>query len=253
MVKSKLKSAPENKPNIIYSSFARSGASAIDVILNSLLTSIGYYVPPFGIKASPSICTKVAGIRDPFYHFTHAPPQMFEPLLEQPDYRFIYQYRDPRDSVISWAYNEISEGNVKGNVDLETVLKQIILSRYHLTEHISRARDWFSLGNKVFCVSFEAMKENKERVIKNIVRFLGISQLIDVNAINSAVSENSDMQYAGSLNVKEARLYKLKLVRCERGVSRAWVNGLTPVNKLLFKKIAGDYLIELGYEKDFNW
>ena len=160
MVKSKLKSAPENTPNIIFSSFARSGASAIDVILNSLLTSIGYYVPPFGIKASPSICTKFAGIRDPFYHFTHAPPQMFEPLLEQPDYRFIYQFRDPRDSVISWAYNEISEGNVKGNVDLETVLQQIILSRYHLTEHISRAREWFSLGNKVFCVSFEAMKEN---------------------------------------------------------------------------------------------
>ena len=115
MVKSKLESVLENKPNIIFSSFARSGASAIDVILNSLLTSIGYYVPPFGIKASPSICTKVAGKRDPFYHFTHAPPQMFEPLLEQPDYRFIYQYRDPRDSVISWAYNEISEGNVKGN------------------------------------------------------------------------------------------------------------------------------------------
>ena len=94
---------------------------------------------------------------------------------------------------------------MEGNVDLEFVLKQIILSRYHLTEHISRARDWFSLGNKVYCVSFEAMKENKERVIKCIVRFLVISQLIDVNAINSAVSENGDMQYAGSLNVKEAR------------------------------------------------
>ncbi|PPR55767.1 MAG: hypothetical protein CFH07_02093, partial [Alphaproteobacteria bacterium MarineAlpha3_Bin6] len=52
-MKSKLKSAPENKPNIIFSSFARSGASAIDVILKSLLTTIGYYVPPFGVKASP--------------------------------------------------------------------------------------------------------------------------------------------------------------------------------------------------------
>ena len=60
MVKSKFKSALENKPNIIFSSFARSGASAIDVILNSLLTSIGYYVPPVGINASQSICSKVA-------------------------------------------------------------------------------------------------------------------------------------------------------------------------------------------------
>ena len=251
MVKSK--SALENKPNIIFSSFARSGASAIDVILKSLLTSIGYYVPPFGIKASPSICTKVAGIRDPFYHWTHAPPEMFEPLLDRPDYRFIYQYRDPRDAVISWAYNEISEGNVKGNVDLDTVLKQIILSRFHLTEHISRARDWFSLGNKVFCVSFEEMIENRERVIKNIVQFVGISHLIDENAISIAVSDHSGLQYVKSLDVKEARLYKLKLVRGERGVSRAWVKGLTPVNKLLFKKFSGDFLIELGYEKDFNW
>ena len=102
-------------------------------------------------------------------------------------------------------------------------------------------------------VSFEEMKENKAKVIKNIIRFLGISELIDVNAINFAVSENSDLQYAGSLNVKEARLDKLKLVRCERGVSRAWVNGLTPANKLLFKKTTGHYLIELGHEKDFNW
>ena len=253
MVKSNFKSALENKPNIIFSSFARSGASAIDVILNSLLTSIGYYVPPFGIKASPSICTKVAGICDPFYHFTHAPPQMFEPLLEQPDYRFIYQYRDPRDSVISWAYNEISEGNVKENVNLDAVLKQIIVSRHHLTEHVSRAREWFSLGDKVLSVSFEEMKESKAKAITNIIRFVGISHLIDVNAINSAVSEYSDAKYAESLYVKEARLYKLKLVRGERGVSRAWVGGLTPGNKLLLKKIAGHYLIELGYEKDLNW
>lgn len=253
MVKSKLKSAPENKPNIIFSSFARSGASAIDVILNSLLTSIGYYVPPFGIKASPSICTKVDGIRDPFYHFTHAPPKMFKPLLERPGYRFIYQYRDPRDSVISWAYNEISEENVKGNVDLEAVLKQIIISRHHLNEHISRAREWFSLGDKVLSVSFEEMKENKAKVITNIIRFVGISHLIDVNAINTAVSEYSDMKYSESLDVKEARLYKLNLVRGERGVSRAWVSGLSPVNKLLLKKISGHFLIELGYEKDLNW
>ena len=67
------------------------------------------------------------------------------------------------------------------------------------------------------------------------------------------MSEYSDLQYAGSLGVKEARLYKLKLVRGERGVSRAWVSGLTPVNKLLLKKISGHYLIELGYEKDLNW
>ena len=43
-------------------------------------------------------------------------------------------------------------------------------------------------------MSFEEMKENKAKVIKNIIRFLGISELIDVNAINTAVSENSDLQ-----------------------------------------------------------
>ena len=138
-------------------------------------------------------------------------------------------------------------------MDLDTVLKQIILSRFHLTEHISRARDWFLLGHKVFCVSFEELIENKEVVIKNIIQFVGISHLVDVSEISAAVAEHSGLQHVRSLNVKETRLRKLKLVRGERGISRAWVNGLTPINKLLFKKIAGDYLIELGYEKDFNW
>jgi len=244
---------PENKSSIVYSSFARSGASAIDAILEPLLISIGYYVPPFGIKASPTICTNVAGKRDPFYHFTHAPPAMFEPLLGRTNYRFIYQYRDPRDAVISWAYNEISEGNVKGNVDLEAVLKQIILSRYHLAEHIYRAREWMALGDKVLCVSFEEMKENKKQVIRKILRFIGISHLIDIKALDAALLEYNDNQYTETLKVKEAILYQLKLVRGKRGVSRAWMKGLTPINKVLFKKIAGDYLIELGYEKDFNW
>ena len=93
------------------------------------------------------------------------------------------------------------------------------------------------MGDKVLSVSFEEMKGNKAEVIKNIIRFLGISELIDVNAINTAVSENSDLQYAGSLGVKEARLYKLKLVRGERGVSRARVSGRTPVNKLFCRRL----------------
>ena len=94
---------------------------------------------------------------------------MFESLLESDDYQFLYQIRDPRDAVISWAYHEISTGNATGKEDIEYLIHYIILSGYCLTEHIQRAREWFSMGDKVFRISFEQTKLDKKLVINNIL------------------------------------------------------------------------------------
>ena len=218
-----------------------------------MLPAIGYYVTPFGIEGSPSICDKIAGVYDPFYHFTHAPPSLFESLLERDDYQFLYQIRDPRDSVISWAYHEISTGNAKGKEDIEQLIQYIILSKFCLAEHIQRAREWYEMGNKVFRISFDQTKADKKLVINNILEFLNISHLIKPEDVDGALTEFSDSRYRKTLRAKEHRLYELNLVRENRGISGAWENGLSATNKLLFKKVAGDFLIELGYERDFNW
>ena len=178
---------------------------------------------------------------------------MFENLLERDDYQFLYQIRDPRDSVISWAYHEISTGNAKGEEDIENLIQYIILSKFCLTEHIQRAREWFAMGEKVFRISFDQTKADKKLVINNILEFLKISHLINSEDLDDALTEFSDSRYKESLKLKERRLYELNLVRENRGISGAWKNGLSAVNKLLFKKVAGDFLIELGYERDFNW
>lgn len=178
---------------------------------------------------------------------------MFESLLERDDYQFLYQIRDPRDSVISWAYHEISTGNAKGEEDIENLIQYIILSKFCLTEHIQRAREWFAMGEKVFRISFDQTKADKKLVINNILEFLKIPHLINTEDLDDALTEFSDNRYRESLKLKESRLYELNLVREKRGISGAWENGLSAANKLLFKKVAGDFLIELGYERDFNW
>jgi len=178
---------------------------------------------------------------------------LFESLLERDDYRFLYQIRDPRDSVISWAYHEISTGNAKGKEDIENLIQYIILSKFCLAEHIQRAREWYEMGDKVFRISFDQTKADKKLVINNILEFLKISQLINSEDVDGALTEFSDSRYRETLRAKEHRLYELNLVRENRGISGAWENGLSATNKLLFKKVAGDFLIELGYERDFNW
>lgn len=243
----------DTKPNIIFSSFARSVSSAIDAVLKPILTSIGYYVTPFGIEGSQTICDEIAGVHDPFYHHTHAPPSLFQPLISRADYRFVYQYRDPRDSVVSWAYNEISEGNIEGEVDIDHIRNRIIISRFHLAEHVMRAREWFELEDRLCRLSFEEMRIDKALAVQKVLDFIGISNLIEPNTIQSALEKFSDQNYMKSLEVKEARLIQLNLSRKKRGVSGSWVDVFTPVDKLLFKKTAGDFLVELGYEKDLDW
>jgi hypothetical protein len=215
------------------------------------LESIGYYVTPFGIEGSPQIVDEIDGVHDPFFHFTHAPPSLFQPILDKANYRFIYHYRDPRDSVASWAYNEISEGNIEGDID--EIRTRLIISRFHLAEQITRAREWFALEDRVCLMSFEELKLDKAAAILKILECLGLLPSIDPKVIENAIVENSDQRYTDSLKIKEARLDQLDLVRDKRGISGAWVDTFSPADKMLFKKIAGDFLIELGYEKDFDW
>ena len=109
------------------------------------------------------------------------------------------------------------------------------------------------MGDKVFRISFDQTKSDKNLVIKNILDFIQISHLIDPKDIDIALEEYSDSKFLASLKTKEQRLYQLNLVRKKKDVSGAWVEGLSPANKLLFKKFSGQFLIELGFERGVNW
>ncbi len=239
------------KPNIIYSSFPRSGSSSIDHILKQLLEPIGYFVTPFGIEGSASIISEIAGKKEPFYHWTHAHPGLFEPFLKNENYRFIYQYRDPRNAVVSWALKEIIEGNVLANFDL--VRRSIIYSKYNLMEHMARAREWIALDDRVCLLEFEKMKENLEESLKKILEFSDIATLIDSVLLESALTNVNRGYYRARQKKEDARLTELGLQRPAVHGLQSWEISFSSIDKLLFKKVAGDFLIELGYESDFDW
>ena len=66
--------------------------------------------------------------------------------------------------------------------------------------------------------------------------------------IEQAVFKNSFEQKSGR---KPGQEDQKSFAR--KGVSGDWRNKFTPEHKARFKEIAGDLLIELGYEKDKNW
>jgi len=41
--------------------------------------------------------------------------------------------------------------------------------------------------------------------------------------------------------------------RHRKGVSGDWINVFTGEDRRVFKEVAGDLLVELGYEQDDNW
>ncbi len=207
------------KPNIIVSTFPKCAAQSMDLVLRRVLEDLGYYITPFGIEGSARVAGEIAGKHDPFYHWTHAHPGLFDPFLEDPNYRFIYQYRDPRDSVVSWTYNEISEGNISGEID--RVREKIIFSHFGLEEHVARAREWFALGERVCLLTFEEMRKDIPAHFNKILDFIGILDQVNPKILKDAIEEIGETQFKARQEAQETRLQDLGLVRKERGVPGA--------------------------------
>lgn len=97
-------------------------------------------------------------------------------------------------------------------------------------------------GEHLMVLKFEDLKSAPEETIKRIFEFLGVKDTPEVVAM---VAENTNIS-------------KLKKDKDESGFFRKgaigdWQNHFSEEHKQLFKSIAGEQLINLGYEKDKNW
>ena len=237
-------------PNIIFSSFPRSGGSSVDEVLKKILPQIGYHITPFGIEGSANIDTTIVGKTEPFYHWTHAHLGLFNQFINKEDFCFIYHYRDPRECVVSWANKEIIEGNAPPDID--AIRQSIIFSKYHLTEHIIRAREWMSCEN-VLSIRFEDMCSDLKSYFKSIFLFIDILELIDPHSLQTIIEEVGPY-YHKRRQIKEDReLQRLGITRLSSEKKKSWELSFSKTDTLLFKKIAGDFLIEYGYETNYDW
>ena len=96
--------------------------------------------------------------------------------------------------------------------------------------------------NKVHVVSYENLLRQPKIEVSEILKFLGVNS--DENIVRQIVEQNTFAKNEKSSG--DNSFFR-------KGIDGDWVNYFSDENKELYKKIAGDELIKLSYEKDLNW
>lgn len=171
-------------------------------------------------------------------------------ILEKRDTKVVLLLRDPRQHIIALLRSvrkPINSTNIQWGIRnfsrllaLQTGSKDF-LQYSNMNECYERYLDWLRYSN-VYITSFERLVGPKgggslevqiEEIIK-LINFLG-----------------------ECINKDEAKLIAEKLFggtpTFKEGQIASWRKHYSPEDKILFKEMAGELLIKLGYEKDFNW
>ncbi len=186
-----------------------------------------------------------------------------------PDARFIHMIRDGRDVVVSDLFlliREIDEREVPAPVRAQTLesaeyhvhgrgrpvpLLQPDVLRYLASEWArtvaggQRARELY--GPQYREVRYERMVADTHAEIAELYRWLGVSVTEDL--VHWAVDMCRFERQTGGRKPGEVD----HASEFRKGVIGDWRNCFTNDAKLLFKSVAGELLIELGYESSMAW
>lgn len=176
------------------------------------------------------------------------------------DAKGIFIYRDPRDQIISFAYFiqkidrwphlkklSMSELIMKLITDISMLygpkgfVNSIWLELKGVDSYYLLYLDW-RLIDEVYATTFEKLvgkqgggsDELQFLEIKNIALHLGY------NLSNDEIKEIQSKLFGGTWTFREGKI-------------GSWKEHFTLEHKKAFKKVAGQLLIDLGYEKDLNW
>jgi hypothetical protein len=171
------------------------------------------------LEKSPSNVHQVAHIRAVF-----------------PEAKLLVIYRDGRDVVVS--------------------------DRFFTVEHLGKpfsfaaavegwrrdmeAHQRYAETERLHACSYEALLGDGAPVVERILDHLGLAY--DDALVASMIERASFRFYAGRERGQEdrKRFYR-------KGIAGDWKNHLSAEDKKVFKDIAGDMLVTLGYEKDLDW
>lgn len=187
-----------------------------------------------------------------------------------PDAKLIFIVRDGRDAVLSHQIQKFIDLPDQLNSE-ETDIRSAIIndgqkfidrkrSIFSASGLSKAAQDWVNnisetdhLGSATFSgnylsLRFEDLVDDPISSLKTIWNLLGV----DVNL--AGLSESLDMELAQNPDAdwqREKQQQVADIIR--KGLPGSWRDIFTADDIRSFKAIAGDTLIEWGYEKDLNW
>jgi len=183
-----------------------------------------------------------------------AKPEYQQYIEEHPNLISFFVYRDPRDRLISSIFYalEIYKGHAQHNyyskIPMDDCIKTGILGRdgpglEYLPDtktHYDRYIEWLDCPS-VLSLRFEDLILDQEKSLERVLNHIERGEFRIPTPRNEAI-----------LNIKHA-IQPEKSPTFREGKTGKWREYFTDEHKKLFKEVAGDLLIKLGYEKDDNW
>ena len=160
-----------------------------------------------------------------------------------PNARFVHMIRDGRDTACSLKHfpnTRVVEGEVI-KLDTNNPLNECIQRWVH---DVRKGIEW-RRDPRYMEVKYEDLVSEPEKTIREVLDFL--NEPWDENVLNyHQIQSSSRSKEKIPQNISAQKpIYKSAYGR--------WKNEFTEEDKTLFKNLAGDLLIELGYEKDNDW
>jgi len=244
-----------------------SGFSDIGPAVNSGLPPIVTFEGTTGRRRStPSILVDLNSLKpaDIAYGHLHAEPEIVK-RLSSPPFAAFNIIRDPRDVVVSHVHylTELAPGHIHHKIFMEglsyfderlkysitgfdgvgpgkkqdqTDFSQLPDIRSRLTPFLG----WLD-SDGVFNTRFETLVTEADKTIRQMLEFARERGFKFNIPLNEAVQSLKD-----KINPGKSPTFR-------SGKIGGWKQAFNEENKSIFKDLAGDLLIQLGYEKDLNW
>ena len=165
--------------------------------------------------------------------------------------KFIVMYRDLRDMCVSRYFHVLNEeshrhhGLYKSLTEEEGILHSINIARL---EYVAWVRDWQRIAesypDRIIQVRYEDLHRDVKTTMGKVLAFFDIPY------------EQAMLESMEQSRLKTPVELKESLLRSDtkrKGIIGDWKNYFTPRLKDSFKEVAGELLVQLGYESDENW
>lgn len=256
----------ESSPRVFGNAMPKSGSHLLTQVLHGL-TQLGPFVdpgfPPVNRDeankplAEEIVLKNIQSMRpgDIRYGYIHA-RQPFLDVLSGSGYATIFIYRDPRDMLVSHVFYATDMNPAHGmhryyketlttmEQRLNAAIRGVDEPGFELASVADRYASyigWLSQPS-VLSIRFEDLILNQREALAKIVAYL-----------QTRGWNTQGLRQDNALDVLQQAIQPRKSGTFRKGQPGNWREYFTEQNKALFKEVAGDLLIRLGYENDNDW
>lgn len=183
-------------------------------------------------------------------------------LLVKNKIKVVLLVRDPRDQLISRVFHirrvENHPWHQKlAGVSLDEAIMLCIEGREGLPgtrTMIELTQSWLNGGYDMVVVRYEQLLCSPREQFQRVLDYLQVK--LPEQLLEAIIARNQFERLSGGRKFwKKARKQGQEDPRSHfrKGIIGDWKNYLKPDHIVRFKQVAGDKLIELGYERDLNW